>query len=91
MTYARLRQTGPDWTPAGVPSMYTQIVPLTPDMGYKALTHAVPHPESGYFNAHNAYNPDLYRVCGYKFVRRACDGSIHDHHPSPSPSPPSLR
>lgn len=75
-TYKLVSQTGPDWQPAGIPSMYTQIVPLTFDQGYEALTHAVPSPGSGYFNKTDAYNTDRIRVCGYQFVKRPCDGQI---------------
>jgi hypothetical protein len=75
-TYLTVSQLGPDWQPAGVPSMYTQIVPITPDQGYGALTHNVASPGSGYFNETDAYDNEYIKVCGYKFLKRACDGTL---------------
>jgi hypothetical protein len=56
--------------------MYTQVVPVTPDQGYGALTHNVPSPGSGYFSATDAYNNEYIKVCGYKFLKRPCDGNL---------------
>jgi len=75
-TYLTVSQLGPDWQPQGVPSMYTQLVPVTPDQGYGALTHNVASPGSGYFNAVDAYDAESIKVCGYKFMKRPCDGDL---------------
>jgi len=75
--YDTLSQLGPDWSPKGVPNMYTQIVAITPNFGYEALTHAVATPpSSGYFDIDAAYNTDKIKTCGYKFAKRACDGGL---------------
>jgi hypothetical protein len=76
LTYKTVGQLGPDWQPQGVPSMRTQIVPVTPDLGYAALTHDVPAPSSGYFTATDAYNTESIEVCGYQFHKRPCDGEL---------------
>ena len=76
-TYYLVSETGPDWQPQGVPSMYTQIVPITFDQGYNSLTHNVDiQPSSGYFDKTQAYNTDEIKTCGYRFVKRPCDRSI---------------
>lgn len=76
-TYLTVSQLGPDWQPAGIPSMYTQIIPVTPEEGYGALTHNVPSSGSGYFSSTDAYNNVFpTKGCGYKFLKRACDGNL---------------
>lgn len=87
MSYKVVSQLGPDWYPAGVPSMYTQVVPITPDLGYGALTHNVEPPNSGYFDVSSAYNSNMIKVCGYKFLKRPCDGNLPVPTPTPSSTP----
>lgn len=75
-TYKLLKQTGPDWFPAGVPRMENQVVAASFNLGYKALTHAVPAPSAGYFDATDAYNVNKIKNCGYRFLHRRCDGDV---------------
>jgi len=84
--YQRVSQIGPDWFPTGVPDMYTQLVPITPPVSYSTLLHDSSPSTSGYFVYTTAYDVDKIRNSGYRFVKRACDGTLlYDTTPTPSP------
>lgn len=72
--YVSLQELGPGTNIKTVPSMAVPIVPKTFNAGYESLTHNVPNPES-YYEFTNAYMLPEIKTCGYKFMKRRCDGS----------------
>lgn len=76
MVYLQVQDLGPDWQPQGIPSNYHQIVAITPPVTYSELMHNSPPSVSGYFEFPTAYDTDRIKECGYKFVKRVCDGRL---------------
>lgn len=71
--YVSLQELGPGTNIKTVPSMAVPIVPKTYSAGYNSLTHNVPTPDS-YYEFTNAYMLPEIKTCGYKFMKRKCDG-----------------
>jgi hypothetical protein len=75
--YKTISETGPDWTPIGVPSMSVQIIPISYQQGYASLTHGDINVSSNYFNVIDAYLVnDIKNENGYEYKKRSCDGSF---------------
>ena len=72
-SYVSLVELGPGAEAKNIPSMKTPEVPITFSAGYNALTHNVVEPDN-YFEYPNAYFMPEIPTCGYKFMKRKCDG-----------------
>lgn len=72
-SYVSLVELGPGAEAKSIPSMKTPEVPITYSAGYNALTHNVVESDN-YFEYPNAYFIPEVKGCGYKFMKRKCDG-----------------
>lgn len=76
-SYKTITETGPDWTPTGVPSMSVQIIPISYQQGYSSLTHGDNDVSSRYFNFTDAYLLNyINNNNGYQYKKRDCDGNF---------------